>query len=98
MRFQLLKKLVQLSVLTAALALATAAVTTERAQAAFPGYNGRIAYERGGNIYTISPNGCDERLLTSGYDPAWSADGKKLAFARGGDEYTITPTGRGRSG
>ena len=55
------------------------------AQAAFPGENGKIAYSRSGQIYTINPDGTGETNISSGannedYDPAWSPDGSKLIF------------------
>jgi dipeptidyl aminopeptidase/acylaminoacyl peptidase len=58
------------------------------AEAAFPGLNGRIAYDRpGGDIWTMDPNGSDQRNLMPGPndpsdDPAWSPDDTKIAFAR----------------
>ena len=55
------------------------------ASATFPGHNGRIAFARGGDIWTMNPDGSDQVNLTntpSGteYQPAWSADGTKIAF------------------
>ncbi len=56
--------------------------------AAFPGGNGKIAYESNlsGNfdVYTVSPDGSDDSALTNGTSAdrfaAWSPDGTKLAF------------------
>ena len=55
------------------------------AHATFPGANGKIAFARSGNIYTVNPDGSDEQAITSGSSnfflhPAWSPDGKQIAF------------------
>lgn len=50
------------------------------AVAAFPGPNGRIAFEDGGSIATMNANGSDLVLLAYGSDPSWSADGQRIAF------------------
>lgn len=65
------------------------------AQASFPGFNGRIAFERGDHIYTINPDGSDERLVTRGVDPDWSPDGTQIAFARDNDIYIANANGGG---
>lgn len=57
----------------------------ERAQAAFPGENGRLVYSRPsrGDLHTVLPDGTAPKRLTTdkiAEDPAWSADGK-IAFA-----------------
>jgi hypothetical protein len=49
-----------------------------------PGSNGRIAFKHDSRIWTVNPDGTDERLVSEtpsyqgGYD--WSPDGAKLAF------------------
>jgi Tol biopolymer transport system component len=66
------------------------AVFGSSAQAAFPGRNGRIAFERsnarGGDthIWTMDPDGSSQKLLLTrrGDRPAWSPDGTELAFSR----------------
>jgi hypothetical protein len=71
-------------------------------QAAFPGANGKIAFERfapstPGNrmIYSVNPDGSGTTQLTAGNDveARWSPDGGKLLFARlsapGGTGYYI---------
>jgi TolB protein len=89
-----------------ALALSAFALSVVgKAQASFPGQNGQIAFERGGAIRIINPDGTGERFLTPGYHPDWSPDGKKIAFRRPstipdtgrkyGDIFTISATGSG---
>jgi hypothetical protein len=58
------------------------------ASATYPGANGRIAYEASfkaglpSYIHTIRPDGTGERGLGVGFDPSWSANGRRIAFAR----------------
>jgi hypothetical protein len=47
--------------------VALLAVSEEEAHAAFPGKNGRIAYNKGGVIYTIYPNGSGKTKVTNTY-------------------------------
>jgi hypothetical protein len=63
---------------------------SEKAEATFPGKNGRIAYagwNRGKDfeIYTINPDGSGKRQLTHNntddFDPAYSPDGKRIVYA-----------------
>jgi hypothetical protein len=64
----------------AALAVA-AAVLAPAAHATYLGHNGKIAYARGGEVWTMDPDGTNQsRLLTDAVDPAWSADGRRIAF------------------
>src|SRR5262245_58881648 len=79
-----------LAVFALALAIVLAMLPANPAHAAFPGRNGRIAFEGGlpfpapQDIFSIEPTGKHERRLThnppSDGDPAYSPNGKKIAF------------------
>ena len=64
------------------------------AEAAFPGTNGLIAFERGGDIYTVTTDSAHTvsslPLVIGAGEPAWSPDGTKLAFAQGGEIKVLT--------
>ena len=85
-----------------ACSLALLALSGE-AGAAFPGKNGRIAYNAGGVIYTINPDGSGKSKVTEGGDdPDYSPDGKKIVYYTGShlrnpDVYTIDVGGGGKS-
>jgi Tol biopolymer transport system component len=57
------------------------------AHAVYPGGNGKIAFVRDGQIWTINPDGTGETQLTSDASPSsypeWSPDGKRIAYTRG---------------
>ena len=61
-------------------------VLSASAQATFPGVNGRIAFVRGPDIYTMQPDGQRVRQLTrlgNGVDAffqSWSPDGRLIVF------------------
>jgi Tol biopolymer transport system component len=101
--------------IVAAVLMACAAAVlafSEKAEAAFAGKNGKIAFTslRDGktgseDIYTMNARGTAVEPLINDpqddHDPVWSADGNKIAFARypeGNDEiYTVKPNGTGLS-
>lgn len=81
-------------------------------EAVAPGANGRIACEGGRpdadgvmrpQVYTINPDGTDERILTDlptrDGDPSWSPDGTKIAFESfrddGSEAYVMNADGTG---
>jgi hypothetical protein len=74
------------------------------AHATFPGQNGEIAFERGGDIWTMNPDGTNQVNLTNDSAPqgapAWSADGSKLAFTQndgsGSQIWKMLADGTGR--
>jgi hypothetical protein len=55
------------------------------AHATFPGANGKIAFVRNADIWTMNPDGTGQVNLTNSAategDPAWSPDGTKIAFS-----------------
>lgn len=74
------------STISGALALfgLLAAMHTASAPAAFPGQNGLIVFERGGDIWVVGADGAFERRLTDhpAYDgePMFSPDGRQIVF------------------
>jgi TolB protein len=96
-----LNRLVSAVLLATALLVAPGAASP--ADAAFPGSNGRLAFDRElpagdhtqTDVYTISPNGSGLQRLTATADrnefgPAWNAAGTRIAFWR-----TTAPFGPG---
>src|SRR5829696_8679676 len=70
---------------------------SEKAEATFPGKNGKIAFSAFGGglneaIYTINPSGGGKTKVTAGYNPSYSPDGKKIAYTvyKGTDSETYT--------
>ena len=89
------------------LAVSVLLVTAATAGAAFPGQNGKIAFQtnRDGNfeVYAMEPDGSELTNLTNNAAsdslPAWSADGQRIAFTstRDGDAeiYVMDADGSG---
>jgi len=55
------------------------------ASAAFPGANGKIAFESSRSIHTVNPDGTGETTIANriAEAPAWSADGRRIAYDTG---------------
>ncbi|WP_182524119.1 TolB family protein [Nocardioides dongkuii] len=61
------------------------AATSTTAHATYPGTDGRIAFVRGTQVYSMDQSGRDVRQLTStgrSSRPTWSPDGRRIAFIR----------------
>src|SRR5215213_6475140 len=80
-----------IATITAALAVMAAAPA---AHATFPGTNGKIAFVRAGDIWTMDPDGSNQVNLTNDAgvqgSPAWSPDGNRIAFDQAGASNTFT--------
>jgi dipeptidyl aminopeptidase/acylaminoacyl peptidase len=103
-----------LASLVAAASMACAVVVvlmaSEKAEATFPGKNGRIAYasydapfpKGDSEIYTIRADGSGKRQLTNNdredIDPAYSPDGRRIAFSASGKKHSGIYTIRARGG
>jgi hypothetical protein len=81
-----------------ALVLITFAAIAPRAEAAFPGRDGKLVFSVEGDILLANANGTGLEHLTSGParddSPSWSADGKLIVFVRNGVIHTMRANGR----
>lgn len=77
---------VRARIVMTALAVVTLAVPAV-AEAAYPGQNGKIAFVRAGQIWTVNPDGTGAAQLTSDPvmkdEPQWSPDGTRIAYTAG---------------
>src|SRR5215210_6674971 len=103
LRLYLPTPLIAAAVLVACAVAPLLAFSAEKAGAAFPGGNGRIAYQGSDDvIYTIDPiNPTGGRTkVAKGEQPSYSSDGTKIAFAASdghdAEIYTINTDGTGK--
>jgi TolB protein len=72
---------------TLAVLVLTFVATEKPAEAAFPGENGKLAFTKDWDIYTVDPDGSNLTNLTNSSAlesrPDWSPDGTKIAFTNG---------------
>jgi Tol biopolymer transport system component len=105
----LLQAAVVAAVLVVACAAAVLLAVSEKAEAAVPGENGRIAFSAKEStadaqyqIYTIKPDGTGEKQLTNtssryfNIDPVFSPDGTKIAWNRSSDIWIMNANGTGK--
>jgi hypothetical protein len=70
------------------------------AKAAYFGQDGRIAFVRDGDIYSIEPDGAGlTRLTGDGHasGPMWSPDGQRIAYIDNGDLWMMNASGTGKT-
>ena len=72
-----------LGVALATVSLAIALVQSDRCEAAFPGFNGKIAFVASNTIWVMGPDGSSPEgiaTLSGLRNPAFSPDGTEIAF------------------
>ena len=83
--------------LVAVLALAVGLwLAVPAAHAAYPGENGKIAFQSDAGILTMDPDGSNVAPLSPnrlGHDPAWSPDGERIAFNHNGNLFVVNADG-----
>ena len=85
-------------VLALTLAIASSASLLRPADAAFPGQNGSVAFERFGDVYLAAPDGSVARKLdVAGVqaNPALSPDGTRVAYESGRGIWVMDADGSG---
>jgi Ca2+-binding RTX toxin-like protein len=88
----------RIGLVTGALMLASI-VAPLAAEAAFPGQNGKIAFERDNKIFLMNGDGSGAAPLTSDgvaqRDPVFSADGRRVAYSYNRNIYVANADGSG---
>jgi TolB protein len=90
--------------LACAIAVALAVLLSAPAQAAFPGRNGKLVFQRSttynfqqqAGLFVVDPYGIQEDRVTTSKStilPAWSPDGQRIAFVDSAAIYTSKPDG-----
>ncbi|HEV2758329.1 MAG TPA: DPP IV N-terminal domain-containing protein [Acidimicrobiales bacterium] len=87
-----------LRLVVSTLVLVGVVTLTGEAEGAYPGANGRIAYESGvpRHIFVADADGSSPMDLGEGSNPAWSPDGTQIAFALNPDIWVMNADGSGR--
>ncbi len=86
--------------LAVVLAVSLTAAFVGRADAAFPGNNGEIAFERFGDVYLASPEGEGTKKITGDgvqANPAVSPDGAKIAYEYAYGIWVMNADGTGQT-
>src|SRR4051812_5960462 len=74
------------------------AMALSPAQAAFPGQNGKIVFNRGNDVWLMNPDGSGQVAITTGgarFNPAVAPGAQQIAFSRGGDIWVMNADGTG---